>query len=104
MNTPTVGLEMLVVFLARGGFVEYLADDNSHALVFACSEGSHPHSLLLERVEKLGLQPLVVHSTSWRLNADQLVLTYVVAVRPSRQWPSSLQVRRPNTAERLIRG
>ncbi len=39
-----------------------------------------PGELVLEAVQRYGLDPLLLHSTSWRHEEGRLVLTYVAAV------------------------
>lgn len=40
--------------------------------------GTHPHGYAAAAADAAGLVPLVVHSTSWRLDGGNVVLTYIV--------------------------
>ena len=41
-----------------------------------------PGDIVAVSARRYGLKPMLVHSTSWRLDKGRLVLTYIVAVRP----------------------
>jgi hypothetical protein len=42
--------------------------------------GREPADLVLEAVRRYDLQPIVVHSTSWRSEPGRVILSYVAAV------------------------
>jgi len=96
---------MFVVFLARGGALTHLAkEDGASWLATFAEPGHHPHAVVVETLERLGLTPRVVHSTSWRLEENQLLLTYMVAVRPMRLWPDALRPMVLHKPRQLTRG
>ena len=41
-----------------------------------------PNEVVVDGVCRFGLDPILVHSTSWRLEEGRVVLTYVIAVQP----------------------
>lgn len=103
-TAPRVQAEMLVVFRAPAGHLGHLAHEQGPSWRLACHAGMHPHTLVLQNIERLGLRALVVHSTSWRLEADQLLLTYLVAVRAQRRWPDPLRPIPTSAPRRLTQG
>lgn len=42
--------------------------------------GAEPSDVILQAAARYGLEPIVVHSTSWRYERDRLVLTYLAVV------------------------
>jgi hypothetical protein len=74
----------------------YLADDDAHLLRPIHAEtlrlgwprDRKPGDIVMDAVDRYGLQPLLVHSTSWRHEEGRLVLTYVAAIeRPDELGP-----------------
>jgi hypothetical protein len=70
----------------------YLTDDGAHNLRPIHAEtlrlgwppDRKPGEIVMDSVERYELEPLLVHSTSWRHEEGRLVLTYVAAVeRPT---------------------
>lgn len=66
----------------------YLGDDGAHrlrpihaqTLRVGWPPDQQPGDIVAHAAGRYGLVPLLVHSTSWRLEAGRVVLTYVVAV------------------------
>lgn len=66
----------------------YLGDDGAHrlrpihaqTLRVGWPPDRQPGDIVAQAAGRYGLVPLLVHSTSWRLEAGRVVLTYVVAV------------------------
>lgn len=66
----------------------YLDDDGAHhlrpihasTLRVGWSPDQPPGDIVAHAAQRYGLAPLLVHSTSWRLEDGRVVLTYVVAV------------------------
>lgn len=63
--------------------------------------GGVPQELALYLPTAAGLVPRVLHSTSWRHEADGVVLTYAAVLDPS---PSLVVLARPLTGAQLARG
>ena len=62
-----------------------------------------PHEVVVDAVAELGLSPIMVHSTSWRIVDGQLLLTFLVAVEPPGQIPATYEVELVTRTE-LARG
>ena len=62
-----------------------------------------PTEAIVDAVAGLGLAPLMVHSTSWRIVRRELLLTFLVVVEPPEQLPGTFEVERVARAE-LARG
>jgi hypothetical protein len=92
-------------------FFVFLRDERPHALrpIHAASlllgwgPGSQPGSVVVGAAERYGLDPVVVHSTSWRVVEDRLILTYLAVVEPPGQ-PSPHLVEEPVLRGALARG
>ena len=72
-------LEVLIVALARDG-AHLLHPIHADTLRIGWPPDRKPGELVLEAVQRYGLDPLLLHSTSWRHEEGRLVLTYVAAV------------------------
>lgn len=95
-------LEALFV-CRRGDRILNLRPMHAPSLRLGWGPGSEPGAVVLEAARRYGLQPLVVHSTSWRHEQDRLVLTYLaVVVAPERQ--SEFLVEEPVGRSDLARG
>lgn len=73
-----VVLEVLPV-RPHGG-VECLLTDRGRSLRLDWPKAAAPHAVVVGFTRRLGLTPLVCHSTSWRAARQGLVVTYLVAV------------------------
>lgn len=62
-----------------------------------------PHEVIVDAVARLGLAPVMVHSTSWRVVRRRIVLTFLVAVERPESVPDSYEERLVARAE-LARG
>jgi hypothetical protein len=78
-------LEVLPVFL-RDGCVHWLRPEHAGSLRLGWPAASQPAQVVTEALAAYGMVPRVVHSTSWRHEGQQVVLTYV-AVLPAGQAP-----------------
>ena len=95
-------LEALFV-CRRGDRILNLRPMHAPSLRLGWGPGSEPGAVVLEAARRYGLQPLVVHSTSWRHEQDRLVLTYLAVVgAPERQ--SEFLVEEPVGRSDLARG
>jgi hypothetical protein len=76
-------LEALLVYLGPDG-AHHLRPIHAPTLRLGWPADRQPGELVFTAVGRYGLRPLLVHSTSWRLDGPRVVLTYVVAVeRPA---------------------
>lgn len=62
-----------------------------------------PHEAIVDAVAELGLKPFMVHSTSWRVVRRLILLTFLVAIEPPSDIPSTYEVELVTRAE-LARG
>ena len=74
-------LEALFVYLAEDG-AHRLRPIHASTLRLGWPPDQEPGDIVALSARRYGLAPVLVHSTSWRLDEGRLVLTYVVAVRP----------------------
>jgi hypothetical protein len=73
-------LEVLLVSLDEGG-AHHLRPIHATTLRIGWPADQQPGEIVLTAARRYDLDPLLVHSTSWRLDGSRVVLTYVVAVR-----------------------
>jgi hypothetical protein len=73
-------LESLFVYLADDG-AHHLRPIHAATLHLGWPPDQQPGDIVALSARRYGLLPLLVHSTSWRLDEGRLVLTYIVAVR-----------------------
>jgi hypothetical protein len=72
-----VSIEPLILFADDHGIHELVPDAPTR---LPCRESPHPNDAAAEVARRLGLAPCFVHSTSWRIEASAVVITYVVCV------------------------
>jgi len=83
-------LEVLPVGL-RGGRLYWLKPVHADSLRVGLSTSSKPADVVLDVLRWYPLEPVVVHSTSWRHEDGRVILTYVAAVHlPAALPPDSL--------------
>lgn len=75
----TQSLEPLFVYLADDG-AHQLRPIHATTLRLGWPAGRQPGEIVLATARRYGLVPLLVHSTSWRMDGSRVVLTYLVAV------------------------
>ncbi len=95
-------LEALFV-CRRGDRILNLRPTHAPSLRLGWGPGSEPGAVVLEAARRYRLQPLVVHSTSWRYEQDRLVLTYLAVVEAP-DGPSEFLVEEPVGRSDLARG
>jgi len=95
-------LEAILVYLAADG-AHHLRPIHAETLRLGWAPDRQPGAIVLEAVERYGLDPLMVHSTSWRHEDGRLVLTYLAAVAPPSE-PSGYLVDEPVVRAELARG
>jgi hypothetical protein len=100
VNEPS--LEAVVLYLAEDG-IRHLYPAGQQTVGARWDPDLDPHEAIVDTVADLGLQPFMVHSTSWRVERKLIVLTFLVAVEPPERIPSSYVVELVARAE-LARG
>ncbi|MHB8512126.1 MAG: hypothetical protein ACYDCC_08070 [Actinomycetota bacterium] len=74
-------LEIFPVFRDEDGLA-WLKPMHADSLRIGTSPARTPADTVLRALERYGVTPIVVHSTSWRTQADRMILTYAAIVRP----------------------
>jgi len=95
-------LETFFIFL-RDGSPRVLRPIHAASLLLGWGPKSQPGTVVVDAAARYELQPLVVHSTSWRVVDDRLILTYVAVVEPPAR-PSPHLVEQPVFRTELARG
>ncbi len=72
-------IEVLPVTYREGG-IRSLRPQHAASFVIGWPAGAKPEAVALRALESLNLQPLVLHSTSWRQDGAEVVLTYLAVV------------------------
>jgi hypothetical protein len=72
-------IELLTVELTEGG-ITYLKPEHADSFIVGWPSGEKPEIVAARTVERLGLEPIVLHSTSWRHQGGEAVLTYLAVV------------------------
>ena len=96
-------IEILPVFLSAG--VPHWAKPihaDSYRVGWPASRA--PGEVVLDTLARLGFDPLLAHSTSWRHEAGRIVLTYVAVVREPEFVPDGPMVPVPVGHAELARG
>jgi len=96
-------LEVLPVGM-RGGRLFWLKPVHADSLRVGLSASSRPAEVVLDVLKWYPLQPIVVHSTSWRHEQGRVILTYVAAVAPPEQLPPDSLAELPVGRAELARG
>jgi len=95
-------IEILPVTLV-GGDIAYLRPPHAESFIVAWPVGAKPEEEAAQATESLGMDPIVLHSTSWRHQGREAVLTYLAIVSPVAELPPGWQIVRVSRAE-LARG
>jgi hypothetical protein len=67
--------------LLRGSTLRWLRPAGAdQPLRVASAPDGHPGDVVMAQLASRGLEPLAVHSTSWRTEGDRVVLTYLAVV------------------------
>jgi hypothetical protein len=77
-------LEALFAYLGDDG-ARHLRPIHASTLRVGWPRDQQPGDIVAHAARRYGLAPLLVHSTSWRLEDGRVVLTYVVAVERPRE-------------------
>ena len=84
-------IEVLPVFL-RQGRLWSLRPEHADSFVLAWPTGARPEEVAAQAMVQLGMEPVVLHSTSWRHADNDVVLTYIAVVPPDSVPPPSWQI------------
>ena len=95
-------IEILPVLL-RQGRIGSLRPEHADSFVLGWPAGARPEEVAAQAMVQLGLEPIVLHSTSWRHAGKEVVLTYIAVVSPESVPPPSWQVMEVTRSE-LARG
>jgi hypothetical protein len=81
-------IEILPVMLREGALLN-LRPDCADSFIVGWPAGARPEEVAAQALRDLGLEPRVLHSTSWRHAGAELVLTYLAVVPPAAVPPPS---------------
>jgi hypothetical protein len=95
-------LEAVVLYLDDDG-IRHLSPHGRQTLRAPWDPNLDPHEAIVDAVAEVGLTPIMVHSTSWRVVRQLILLTFIVAVEPPNHVPGAHEVELVARAE-LARG
>ena len=84
-------IEVLPVSLRRGRLWS-LRPEHADSFVVAWPASARPEEVAERAMVQLGMEPAVLHSTSWRHADKEVVLTYIAVVSPDSVPPPSWQI------------
>ena len=84
-------IEILPVFL-RNGCLWSLRPEHADSFVLGWPAGARPEDVAAQAMVQLGMEPAVLHSTSWRHADREVVLTYIAVVLPDSAPPPSWHI------------
>jgi hypothetical protein len=84
-------IEVLPVTL-RDGHLRCLRPDCADSFLVGWPAGARPEEVAARALAGLGLEPIVLHSTSWRHAGAEVVLTYLAVVSPDASPPPSWEI------------
>ncbi len=96
-------LEILPVAL-RAGQIFWFKPVHADSLRVGLNPSAAPADVVLDVLRWYPLEPLVVHSTSWRHEEGRIILTYAAVVHPPGRLPAGSLVALPVTRAELARG
>jgi hypothetical protein len=91
VKAPGASLEAVVLYLGVEGIC-HVSPHGTPTVRSAWDPDLDPHEVIVDAVAGLGLAPIMVHSTSWRILERQVVLSFLVAVEPPRSIPAPYEV------------
>ena len=95
-------LETFFIFL-RDRSPRVLRPIHAASLLLGWGPKSQPGAVVVGAAARYELEPVVVHSTSWRVVDDRLILTYLAVVEPPGR-PSPHLLEQPVLRDELARG
>lgn len=96
-------LEVLPVAM-RDGELFWLKPIHADSLRVGLSPAGKPADAVIEAMGWYPLEPLLVHSTSWRHEEGRVILTYIAVVKPPMALPVDSLVELPVRRADLARG
>ena len=84
-------IEILPVLL-RHGRLWSMRPEHADSFVLGWPAGARPEEVAEQSMVQLGMEPAVLHSTSWRHADKEVVLTYIAVVSPGSVPPPSWQI------------
>lgn len=104
-NEPSESVPVLeaIVLCMDHGRVDHLRPARGPTFLLSWQAGLHPAEVVVDGIGEIGMSPFLVHSTSWRMNGDHLILSFVVGVEPPVRLPADV-IREPVTRVELARG
>lgn len=97
-------LEVLPVGLGSSGGLFWMKPVHADSLRVGLSPSAKPHQAVLDVLKWYPLEPIVVHSTSWRHEDGRVILTYVAVVEDPVTLPDDSLVKLPVGRAELARG
>ena len=95
-------LEAVVLFLDDEG-IRHLFPHGRETVRAAWDPDLDPAESIVDAVAALGVSPVMVHSTSWRVVERAIVLTFLVVIEPPGHLPATYEVELVTRVE-LARG
>lgn len=95
-------LEAIVLSLDPGG-IRHVFPHGRETVLAAWDPDLDPAESIVDNVAGLGLSPVMVHSTSWRVTGRRIVLSFIVVVESSTLVPDVYEVESVTRTE-LARG
>jgi len=95
-------LEAIVLYLDADG-IQHLSPHGRETVRAPWEPDLDPTESIVDAIAELGLAPIMVHSTSWRVVRRQLVLTFLVVIECPDHLPDTHEVELVTRAE-LARG
>lgn len=96
-------LEVLPVGLNEDGLF-WMKPVHADSLRVGLGPSANPHDTVLEVLGWYPLEPIVVHSTSWRHEEGRVILTYIAVVQPPASLPDDSLITLPVQRAELARG
>jgi hypothetical protein len=85
------GLEAIVLYLDEEG-IRQVVPHGRETVLARWDPDLDPTESVVDAVAALGVSPLMVHSTSWRVIGREIVLTFLVVVEPPTGVPATFAV------------
>ena len=95
-------IERLPVALCDGQHLA-LRPKHGESFIVGWPAGARPEEIAARGLQQLGMEAIVLHSTSWRHDGTEVVLTYLAVVSPAADPPPSWEAE-PITHAELARG
>ncbi len=77
-TSPHTHIEILPIFIDFDGQIKYIHPAKSPSLEIPFFASPHPNEQVEQRLNLMGLEPKMIHSTSWRFEKATLTITYIV--------------------------